>query len=1047
MSDFSERIARLSPEVRAELERRLQEADPSAGSQPIGRRAGGGPVPLSFAQQRLWVLDRLDPGKPYFNIPEALRIRGALDIGALARALETIRERHEVLRSVFTLADGNPVQTVTPYEPSPPRVIDLGALPEAAHDAELMRLVEAEAAQPFDLERGPLLRILLLRLKDDVHFLLFTAHHIVFDGWSRDIFFSELASLYEAYRAGRPSPLPPLTIQYADFALWQREWLRGSVLEEQLSYWKRQLEGAPAVLELPTSRPRPPIQTFRGATESIVLSRPLKDAIRSLGQREGATLFMTMLAAFNVLLQRYSGREDIVLGSPVAGRNRSDIEGLIGFFVNTIVFRSDLSGDPTFRELLGRVREVAIGAYAHQDLPFEKLVEELNPERTLSHSPLFQVMMTFQTASGAQPRLGSLSLTPIGVAYETANYDLTLSIAENPDGLRMSLQYNTDLFEAWSAHGMLVNLEVLLEAIAKEPDRRLSQLPILTAPERERLLVEWNRTEAEYPRETTVHRMFEGQVERTPDAVAVEFEGKRLTYGELNGRSNQLARHLRSLGVGPEVLVALCLERSLDMVVALFGILKAGGAYLPLDPNYPDERLAFMLEDAKPPVVVTDRRLAKKLPGRGARMVLLDGDRARVSREDAGNAALEILPENPAYVLYTSGSSGKPKGVVVPHRAVVNFLTSMRERPGIGSRDTLLAVTTLSFDIAGLELYLPLTVGASVVLASREVASSGPRLLEALVKSGATVMQATPSTWRMMVEAGWSGKSPLKVLCGGEALPRDLANQLLARATSVWNLYGPTETTIWSTLHRVSAENGPVPIGRPIANTKIYLLDARREPVPVGVPGEIHIGGAGVTRGYLHRPDLTAEKFVPDPFSGEAEARLYRTGDLGRYRPDGDIEYVGRLDEQVKLRGFRLEPGEIEAALITHPSVRDAVVVVREREGDRRLVAYLVGNREDVPRTADLRTFLKKTLPDPMIPSFFVLLEAFPRTPNGKIDRKALPDPGYVRPELERKYVAPRDPLELQLTQIWEKVLGVEPIGTRDDFVTKMGYVIREDGF
>jgi amino acid adenylation domain-containing protein len=1042
MSDLDQRIADLSPQKRALLDLRLMKRGGTViNKQVIPRRGGSGPCPLSFAQQRLWFLNQFEPDSPIYNMPKAVRMSGALNAGALQQTLDVIVARHEALRTTFTSIDGNPVQVIAESQPIELTVIDLREWPEAQRDAEAQRWLEKEAQRPFDLVHDRPLRATLLRLDATEHVLLLTTHHIASDGWSTGVLISELVALYDAFADGQPSPLRELPIQYADFALWQRDWLQGEVLEAQLAYWRQQLGGSLPVLELPTDRPRPAVQTYRGAKQSLLLPKTLMEALQALSRREGVTLFMTLLAAFQTLLHRYTGQDDLLVGSPIAGRTRIELEGLIGFFVNTLVLRTDMSGNPTFRELLGRVREVALGAYAHQDLPFEKLVEELQPARDLSHSPLFQVMFILQNVPRAALELAGLTLTPVEVDSGTAKFELTLSMAESADGLRGVWEYNTDLFEAATICRLAGHFQTLLEGIVTDPAQRLSALPLLTDVERQQLLVGWNATQAEYPQETCLHELIEAQVERTPDAVAVVFDGESLTYRELNARANRLAHYLRRRGVGPEVLVGISLERSLEMVVGLLGILKAGGAYMPLDPAYPPARLAFMLEDSQAPVLLTQQRSVEGLLAPQAQVVCTDADWAAIAREPEENPANGTAAAQLAYVIYTSGSTGQPKGVQIPHRAVVNFLRSMCQQPGLTAQDTLLAVTTLSFDIAALELFLPLSVGARVVLVSRAVATDGRQLLQTLADTKATVMQATPATWHLLLEAGWAGSPQLTVLCGGEALPRELAQQLLARAAAVWNLYGPTETTIWSAVAKVEPGDGPVPIGRPIANTQFYLLDRHLQLVPIGVPGELHIGGAGVAQGYLNRPELTAERFIVDPFSDEPTARLYRTGDLARYRPDGALECLGRIDQQVKLRGFRIEPGEIEAVLTQCPGVQQAVVLVREDlPGDKRLVAYLIPDREPVPTPSELQSFLKKTHPDYMVPSAFVFLDAWPLTPNGKVDRRALPAPEWARPEQGRAVGEPSDMLELQLTKIWEEVLGTRPIGVQDDFFALGGH-------
>ena len=1037
IQDFSN-MFQLSEEKRQFLEYLLKEEgiEPTQ-TQKISCRENLDEWPLSFAQQRLWFLDQLEPGSPVYNLPIALRIAGPLDAGILVQSLDEILQRHETLRATFPAVDGQPVQIISPPKPPTLRRIDLQDLPVNEREAEALRLATEEARQPFDLAQGPLFRAKLLRLAEEEHILLLTIHHIVSDGWSFNVLMRELEALYTAFSIGQPSPLPPLPIQYADFAHWQRQWLQGEVLETQLAYWKQQLAGALPVLELPTDRPRPAVQTFRGARQSLRLPASLIQPLNALSQQEDVTLFMTLLAAFQTLLYRYTGQEDILVGSPIAGRTWTELEGLIGFFVNTLVLRTDLSGNPSFQQLLHRVREVTLGAYAHQDLPFEKLVEELQPQRDISRNPLFQVMFLLNVPE-QPPHLPGLHVTPLDLPNGTAMFDVALSLTEDPQGLTACLEYNTDLFDPPTITRLLRHFQTLLEGMVANPHQSLATLPMLTPAERHQLLVTWNATSCDYPKDQGVHQLLEAQVQRTPEAVAVVFEDQQLTYRDLNARANQLAHYLRKQGVGPEKLVGICVERSLEMVVGVLGILKAGGAYVPLDPEYPPERLAFMVEDAQIQILLTQQRLEARLPGQQVRRIYLDADWQEIARESEENPRSGVGGEALAYVIYTSGSTGKPKGVQIPHRGVVNFLQAMSREPGLTAEDVLLSVTTLSFDIAALELYLPLKVGARLVVVRRSVAADGGELVKALSRWKATVMQATPATWRLLLEGGWTGSPGLKILCGGEALSRDLAEELLKRGSSVWNLYGPTETTIWSTVYRVEAKAGTIPIGRPIANTQVYVLDAWMQPVPVGVPGELYIGGEGVARGYLNRAELTAEKFLANPF-GEPGGRMYRTGDVGRYLGEGNIEFLGRMDHQVKLRGYRIELGEIEAVLRQYPGVREAVVVVREdKPGEKRLVAYYVG--EGVGTVRELQGFLRKKLPEYMVPGGFERLTSLPLTPNKKVDRRALPAPQQVRLDVEKTSVAPRDTLELQLIKIWEKILDVRPIGVRDNFFELGGH-------
>jgi amino acid adenylation domain-containing protein len=1041
-STLAKRLALLSPAKRSLLEMKLKEKGIDAPVDLIiPRRSTRDPAPLSFAQQRLWFLRQLEPDSSAYNQSTPVRLCGPLDIPALTKALDAIVERHETLRTNFEMSDdGVPTQTInTPRSVNVP-LVNLIGFPGTSRESELQREIEGLTRRPFDLSRDLMLRACLLKLSTAEHVLILVTHHIASDGWSSGILWQELAALYGAYSRGEANPLPELPIQYADYAEWQRQWLQGEVLQRQLSYWKEQLSSVP-VLDLPTDRFRPAVQTYRGARQSFVFLKTLCDQLRGLSRKEGVTLFMTLLAAFQTLLHRYSGQDDIAVGSPIAGRTRAETEGLIGFFVNTLVLRADLSGNPSFREVLHRVRQMALGAYEYQDIPFEKLVEELHPDRDLSRSPLFQVLFAFQNVPRQTRELAGLTVTPLENQNETAKFDLSLYTWEEREGLGARLEYNTDLFDAATAGRMLGHFETLLEGIVSNPDQRISDLPILTQAERHQLLVEWNDTAREYPKDKCIHELFEAQAERSPHAVAVVFENQQLSYGELNIKANQLASYLRELGVGPQTLVGLCVERSLEMVIGVLAILKAGGAYVPLDPAYPKERLAFMLQDAQVQIVLTQQQLLLELPtNHGVQLLCLDTDCVQVAEQADTNLGNTASSEDLAYVIYTSGSTGKPKGVQISHGAVVNFLSSMQREPGLAANDTLLAVTTLSFDIAGLELYLPLAVGARVVIVSREVAVDGVVLAENIAKSGATMMQATPTTWRMLLETGWRGSDHLKILCGGEALSSELASQLLTRCSSLWNMCGPTETTIWSSIHEVQSVNGPVPIGRPIGNTQLYILDRNQQLLPIGVPGELYIGGDGLAQGYLNRPELTDERFVPDPFRPEAGNRLYKTGDLARWLSDGNIEILGRLDHQVKIRGFRIELGEIESVVRQHSAVRDTVVVMHENApGDKQLVGYVVGEWESTPAADELRNFLKRKLPDYMIPAAFVVVDALPLTPNGKLDRSALPRPDQVGSGLET-YKPPRTPAEETVAKIWADVLKVERVGIHDNFFDLGGH-------
>jgi amino acid adenylation domain-containing protein/natural product biosynthesis luciferase-like monooxygenase protein len=1020
-------------ELLAELLRR--HGLPSA-LQPLRARPRPEHLPLSFAQERLWVLEQIEAAGGAYNVPASVRLRGRLDEGALERSFAALVDRHEALRTRFSSIDGTPVQVIDAKGRFELEQIDLSALDAEERAIAVRRHAGEIAGARFDLERGPLFRAVLLRLSGEEHVVVVVMHHIVSDGWwSLGVLIREVGALYAANVEGRPSPLAELSIQYADYALWQREWLQGEVLARQVGYWKDRLRGAPAALDLPSDRARPAVQSFRGAAHGFALSKELSAALAEVARSEGATPFMVLLAAFQILLSRWSGQSNIVVGTPTAGRTHRETEGLIGFFVNMLALRTDLSGEPSFRELLGRVKEVALGAYAHQDLPFEKLVEELQPVRDLSRQPIFQVLLALQNVPQETLELPGLKLSRVPGEDVTAKFDLSLYLQETDQGLRGHFEYATDLFESSTIERLAGHFETLLEGIVSDADSAISALPLLGEAERHRLLREWNATAADYPADQCLHELFAEQARRTPEAVAVVFEDQELTYGELDRRSNQLAHHLRDLGVGPEVVVGLYVERSLEMVIGLLGILKAGGAYLPLDPSYPAERLTYMLEDARSPVLVTQAGLEDVLPRQASHVVRLGGDSEELSATPTTVPISGIGANNLAYVIYTSGSTGWPKGVMVSHGSVVNFLSSMADAPGLESSDTLAAVTALSFDIAGLEIYLPLLRGARLAVMPRTAVLDGRQLQQQLAAVGARVLQATPAMWRMLREAGWEVEG-VKVLCGGEALPVDLAQWLTAGSGHVWNLYGPTETTIWSAASRLEG-GGRVTIGGPIGNTQIYVLDARLQAVPIGVCGELYVGGLGLGRGYLRRFGLTAERFVPSPFgSGE---RLYRTGDVARWRADGNLEFLGRCDHQVKIRGYRIELGEIAATLLQSPGVRQAVVVAREDEpGNKWLVAYIVGEGTAL-ETSELRAHLKNRLPEYMVPAVFVALAAMPLTPNGKVDYKALPAP-EGRPQGLVEYVAPRTPSEEMLAGMWAEVLGLERVGVHDNFFELGGH-------
>jgi amino acid adenylation domain-containing protein len=1013
----------------------------SDGSQSgaISRRTSPRNAPLSFAQQRLWYLDLLGPGNSAYCFSYAIRLGGQLDVEALERSSSEIVRRHEALRTTFELVGNQPVQLVAAAQPVPLPVVDLQAVPEAEREAEALRLANEEARRPFDLARGPLFRARLLRLGTEDHLLVLALHHSVCDSHSLGILLEELGQLYRAFSAGQPSPLAEPAIQYGDYAHWQRAWSRRETLETQLGYWRQQLAGVPVVLALPTDRPRPLVLTPRGARVAMSLPRELTAELKALSQREGVTLFMTLLAAWQTLLARYTGREDIVVGSPVANRTRVETEGLIGSFANILVLRADASGDPSFRDFLARVRETVSGAQAHGDLPFERLVEELQPKRTLSHTPLFQVMLTLEDGPLPLPALPGLQSSRVALTTETVRFDLSLSMTEESGGLAGWLEYSTDLFEAETIARMAGHLQTLLEGIVANPDERLSALPLLTEAERRQLLVEWNDTRVEYPAQQSIHALVEAQAARTPHAVAIEFGGERISYEELNARANQLARYLRGQGVGPEVLVGVFTDRSVEMVVGLLAILKAGGAYVPLDPSYPQRRLKFILEDARPAVVLTQRPLLDRLPETAARLFCLDSEWEFAARHADGDLRKVTTCENLAYVIYTSGSTGAPKGVAIEHRNAITLIYWARDTFSREELAGVLASTSICFDLSVFELFVPLSWGGSVILAENAL-----QLASLPAARRVTLVNSVPSVVNELMGSGGLPANVRAVNLAGEVLRSSLARSIYEQGTvtRVLNLYGPSEDTTYSTFAVVDSSPGEtVPIGRPIANTEAYLLDSHLQPVRIGEPGELYLGGQGLARGYLNRPGLTAERFLPNPFAGEAGARMYKTGDLARYGPDGALEFIGRIDHQVKLRGFRIELGEIELALEEHEAVRQCVVVVCEdARGERRLVAYVAAAPQADVASSALRDHLRARLPQHMVPPAFVVMAALPLTPNGKVDRQALPAPEAVSPETERALLAPRDSLERQLAQIWEKVLGVARVGVDENFFELGGH-------
>jgi amino acid adenylation domain-containing protein len=1049
MKDISERISSLTPEQRALLEARLKQKGLRAPQSPdiIPRRKERDSIycPASIDQERLWFIEQLQPGNTAYNIFTASRIRGLLNVEVMERVVNELIQRHEAFRTTLQAVDGLPVQVIAPELKLELTPVDLQSLQTEERYAEALRLTTEDFARPFDLAKGPLVRVGLLRLAEDDHVLYVNMHHTITDRWSGAVFEKELVILYQAFAMGQPSPLPELPIQFADYAVWQRERMHSETYQNELAYWKKRLTGAPFVIDFPTDYPRPPIQNFNGERVYVNYPRSLLDGLKELSRREGVTMFMTIMAAYNILLYRYTRQEDILVSAPIGNRIRPETENIVGYLLNLLILRTNLSGDPTFRELLKQEQEECIGAFAHQELPFGKLVQELKPKQDPSRNPIAQVAFLYldfpETTS--MEFLG-LTARHIDIDNGASRFDITLSMTETSEGFTVSIEYITDLFSRERMERMAQHLETLLGAIIANPDARISQLPLLSTEETRQLLDEWNDTATTFPQTSPVPDLFESHAARQPDATALIWEDERVSYGELNRRANQFAGRLRSLGVGPGMKVGVLLERSPEMIAALLGTLKAGGVYVPLDPQYPRERLGFMMKDACVSVLITRAGLHEKLPPHQAVIVDLETSRAGIEQESVENLNLRIDPEQVAYIIYTSGSTGRPKGVLVEHRQLLNTLQASEAALNFTHDDCMPCLAPFSFDISLFELLIPLVTGGRCLLASSRDAldaSAAARVLDE-----ATVIHAVPTLMRRLISFAVENRAGnyarlRHLLVGGDAVPPELIEELhqAIPTAQVTVLYGPTEATMICASSTVAHEQRPSHqfVGRPLSNTVIRLLDERGNLVPVGIDGELCIGGASVARGYLNRLELTAQKFVPDPFSKDAGARLYRTGDLGRYLPDGTIIFTGRIDEQVKVRGFRIELGEIESALKEHVEIRECIAVAREdTPGDKRLIAYLVAATPESStlNTSELRGFLKERVPEYMLPSAFVFLEQLPLTPNGKVDKKALPAPDTERPELENAFVAPETPTEQRLAAIWTALLGIDRAGLYDNY-------------
>ena len=1016
-------------EILAERARRAMRVS-SLGHDEIPRR-GPGARPLSFQQERLWFLEQLEPGTPVYNVGRALRIDGLLDTTALRSAVAAVVDRHETLRTEIRVVNETPQQLVIERPGSPLEVESVEDVAPAAREAEALARVRAEARRPFDLARAPLARFLLIRVSPEHHFLVLTAHHIVSDAQSIAILLRDLSELYRSFATGSAALLPALEVQYGDYAAWQREVVTEASLEKTLSAAVRKLSGAPPVLELPTDLPRPLRPSFRGGRVEIPIAAGDVERLRILGRRAGATLFMTLLAAFDTLLARHAGRDDVVIGTPIAGRGRSEVEDLVGFFVNMLVLRTDLSGDPTVTELVSRVREGALEAFDLEDVPFERLVEVLRPERHMSHAPVFQVMFNFHGTGTPAPALPGLSVAFEPVENGTSQFDLTLIATESGGGVACVFVYNADLFERATVERMAARYRTIVREFGRHPEKRLSAVEMLDPAERAALLRESGPPPEEDSEESTAPRLFLAAKPRAGGAI--ECAGESWTTAQLERAASSVAFHLRNRGVGEGSIVGVRLDRSVRLPAAILGIWKAGAAYVPVDPDWPPARTEAILADAGAVLVVGER-------GQGASARLGDRDvlliEDLVAAEGPEPAAERGQPPSRvAYVLYTSGSTGRPKGVVVEHGSLANVLESLRREPGVGTGDVWLSVTSPVFDISIAELFLPLIAGARLVIASREEAADPGALERRIHESGATIMQATPATWQMLVAHGWEGKRDLRILSGGEALPWELAEELGRRSREVWNLYGPTETTIWSTIERVHGRSPTrfVPIGRPVARTSLYIVDDRSRLVPDGIPGELAIGGAGLARGYQGMPEETASRFVANPFG---PGRLYHTGDRVRRLADGRLEFLGRFDDQVKLRGYRIEPAEIEAVVSSHPSVRHAVVVAVGEGESRRLVAFVVGRGQtEVP---DLAAALRSRLPEPMVPAEIRFVEWLPRTSGGKVDRQALAALSRVR--RGEGSSEPKDETQSIVARVWREVLRLDRVGIDQNFFDLGGH-------
>lgn len=1005
--------------------------------------------PASFAQQRLWFLDQLDPGTAAYNLPRAFRIAGPLNVESLTQAFQMVIERHAALRTVFDSVEGEGRQIVLAELEVEIPVVDLGDFPESERETEAFRIAAEEGRKPFDLKEGPLIRPVLVRLEPEKHFLVLTMHHIIADGWSIALLFREVTTSYAAITRGEAPVLPQLPLQYSEYAQWQQEYMSGEVLSGEIEFWKRKLAGAQPLLELPLDHARPATASWNGATELFDVPAATVAKLKALGQTESSTLFMVAMAAFQSLLWRYSNQESILIGTPIAGRNDVDLENMIGMFVNTLIFRGDFSANLTFRDLIRQVRSFALEAYAHQDLPFEKLVEELVPQRSLDTNPLFQVLFTFQNNPNQVFEIPGLTIHEMPFEAGIAKFDLSVAMWEAGD-LHCQFEYNTDLFERSTMQRMVQHFERLLNAVIEHPDVAIAKIPLMSLEEREQVVVEWNRTAADYPRDLTIPSAFERQVERTPDATALLFAGKKWSYRQLNDEANRLAHKLIEKEVGADSLVGVCLERSAEMVMALLGVLKTGAAYVPLDPAYPAERLRFLVEDASLSSVVTRSSLQNLLPDNVRNVVVCDGDGDNAAGKLTTNPSRSAREGERAYVIYTSGSTGTPKGVEGTHRASMNRFSWMWRTYPFKAGEVCCQKTNLGFVDSIWEIFGPLLAGVPNVIIPHETARDPEEMLQLLAREHVTRMVLVPSLLRTLLDRAPNLQSRVPELklwtCSGEVLPVDLAKRFREGFpdATLLNIYGSSEVAADVTYHEVAQEKlaSSIAIGKPISNTQIYLVDESGDPVPIGMRGQIFVGGDNLARGYLNRPELTAERFVSNWLAPDRSARLYRTGDLGRFRWDGEIEYLGRVDSQVKLRGLRIELGEIESVLSAHAGVREAVVMVSGEGEQQKLAAYLVMRDEGktAPSAGELRRYLRTKLPEHMVPASYWKVEALPLLPSGKVNRPALAGSGG-RPLLDQEELAaPRNEVEAKLAEVWQELLEVEKVGVEQNFFELGGH-------